>query len=272
MWGTFQTYYSSQQPSLASGSAISWIGSVQSFLLLFVGALCGRAFDLGYSKVMTWTGTVVITAALLLTSFSGEFGQDSDSGNQVYYQVLLSQGILLGLGMGLTLVPPVAIVASYFKRRRSLTTSIVTVGGSIGGVVYPIVFRRLVGVIGFHWSMRAFALIVCMGLVSACLILKQRMDIIDRTTKIEEHQGVIQTLVGALKFLKGITWGDWPYLVYVFAMLWTSMGLYCPFFYIERFTIDAGMDMHGLDTVYLISIMNAGGAFGRLVAGLLADV
>ncbi|KAF8420469.1 major facilitator superfamily domain-containing protein [Tirmania nivea] len=270
MWGTFQTYYSSQTPPLATGSAISWIGSIQSFLLLLVGALCGRPFDLGYSRSMMWSGAVIITAALLLTSLSGEFGQGN--GNQVYYQVLLSQGIMAGLGMGLTLVPQVAIVASYFKRKRSLTIGIVTVGGSVGGVVYPIVFRRLVDKIGFHWSMRTLALIVFIGLMSSALILKQRKDIIDRSVKCDdEPQGFLARLLGALRFLKGITWGDWPYLVFVCSMFWLSMGLYCPFFYIERFTIDIGIDMHGLDTAYLVSFMNSGGAFGRIISGLLAD-
>jgi len=270
MWGTFQTYYSSQTPPLASSSAISWIGSIQTFLLLFIGALLGRLFDLGYSRPMLWSGTVIITAALLLTSLTGEFGQGN--GNQVYYQVLLSQGVMAGLGMGLILVPPATIVAGYFKRKRSLTTSMVTAGGSVGGVVYPVVFRRLVANIGFHWSMRVLALIVFIGLMLSSLILKQREDIIDRPVKNDEPQGLLARLLGALMFLKYITWGDWPYLVFVCSTFWLTMALYCPFFYIERFTIDVGIDMHGLDTVYLVSIMNSGAVFGRILAGLLADM
>ena len=180
---------------------------------------------------------------------------------------------MAGLGMGLTLVPPVAIVAGYFKRKRSLTTSIVSAGGSVGGVVYPIVFRRLVAKIGFHWSVRVLALFVFIGLVSSSLILKQRKDIIDRPVKNDDvSQGLLARLLGALRFLRDIIWGDWPYLVLVCSIFWLTMALYCPYFYIERFIIDTRIDMHGLDTIYLVSIMNCGAVFGRIVSGLLADV
>lgn len=271
MWGTFQTYYSSQTPPLASESAISWIGSIQSFLLSIGAALCGRLFDLGYSRPMIWSGAVIIPAALLLTSLSGEFGQGSS--NQVYYQVLLSQGVMAGLGMGLTLVPQMATVASYFKRKRSLAIGIVTTGGSVGGVIYPIVFRLLMAKIGFHWSTRALALIAFIGLVSASLILKQRQDIINRPVNDDNGpQGFLVRLFSALRFLKSITWGDWAYLAFIWSVFWLAMALYCPFFYIERFTIDAGINMHGLNTTYLLSIMNFGGIFGRILSGLLADM
>lgn len=44
----FQAEYSAGLLSRSSQSAISWIGSIQAFLMLVVGVLCGRALDAGY--------------------------------------------------------------------------------------------------------------------------------------------------------------------------------------------------------------------------------
>jgi len=43
-WGIYQTYYSLEILKTSSSSTIAWIGSVQAFLLLFVGALTGPLY------------------------------------------------------------------------------------------------------------------------------------------------------------------------------------------------------------------------------------
>ena len=47
-FGVFQAEYSTGLLSTSSQSAISWIGSLQAFLMLVVGVVCGRAIDAGY--------------------------------------------------------------------------------------------------------------------------------------------------------------------------------------------------------------------------------
>jgi hypothetical protein len=47
-FGIFQAEYSTGFLSSSSESAISWIGSLQAFLMLIGGVLCGRALDAGY--------------------------------------------------------------------------------------------------------------------------------------------------------------------------------------------------------------------------------
>lgn len=50
-FGTFQSEYSTGLLSSSSQSSIAWIGSLQAFLMLVVGVLCGRALDAGYFYV-----------------------------------------------------------------------------------------------------------------------------------------------------------------------------------------------------------------------------
>ncbi|KAK1077661.1 hypothetical protein LTR48_008702, partial [Friedmanniomyces endolithicus] len=47
-FGTYQTYYETALLSSSSPSQISWIGSVQAFLLMVVSALGGPLYDAGY--------------------------------------------------------------------------------------------------------------------------------------------------------------------------------------------------------------------------------
>ena len=59
-YGVFQSYYSTALLASSSESAISWIGSIQAFLMLVVGVLCGRALDAGYYYSDIIAGTFLI--------------------------------------------------------------------------------------------------------------------------------------------------------------------------------------------------------------------
>ena len=91
-YGVFQTYYVSalgHQPS-----DISWIGSVQIFLLFFIGTFSGRMTDAGYFRIIFGVGTFLLVLGVFLTSFCTE-----------YWQVFLAQGVCTGLGNGLMFTP-----------------------------------------------------------------------------------------------------------------------------------------------------------------------
>ena len=88
-FGVFQTYYETGLLSHESPSDISWIGSIQAFLLLIVGAASGPTYDAGYFYALVWTGSFLIVFGIMMTSLCTQ-----------YWQVMLSQGICLGLGSG----------------------------------------------------------------------------------------------------------------------------------------------------------------------------
>src|SRR5690606_17366475 len=71
-----------------------------------------------------------------------------------YWQVLLSQGICIGLGAGCMVVPALSLLPQYFLKKRAVTTGIAVCGSSIGGVIYPIMFKNLIDKIGYGWTTR----------------------------------------------------------------------------------------------------------------------
>ncbi|EEH37890.2 hypothetical protein PAAG_00811 [Paracoccidioides lutzii Pb01] len=142
-YGSFQTYYEQQLLVGDSPSTISWIGSIQAFLLLFVGAVTGPLFDAGYTRMLAMGGWFLYSFGLMTTSISTEL-----------WQIMLSQVFCIGLGCGMVFVSCVAVLPQYFKRRRDLANGIAALGTGIGGMVYPVMFRQVQLKLGFAWATR----------------------------------------------------------------------------------------------------------------------
>jgi MFS family permease len=90
-----------------------------------------------------------------------------------YFQTFLSQGVGMGLGMGLMFIPALSITSHYFRKRRSVAIGYVFAGwkyrifsdptdnnknrsgSSIGGIIYPIMLNHLFhDKAGFAWAVR----------------------------------------------------------------------------------------------------------------------
>src|SRR5271155_5838612 len=103
-FGAFQTYYINILLPESSPSAISWIGSIQTFTLMFVGVLSGRLLDAGHLRIQLCAGIFLEVLGLVATSFSHR-----------YWHFLVSQGMCVGIGAGLLYLPSVAVPAQYFS-------------------------------------------------------------------------------------------------------------------------------------------------------------
>jgi len=185
-FGAFQTYYTHTLLPETSPSGISWIGSLQTFTLMFVGVLSGRLLDAGYLRTQLCAGIFLEVFGLMMSSISTK-----------YWQILVSQGICVGLGAGLLYLPSVAVPAQYFSSRIMLATGIVATGSSVGmsplshppiqvrltlrgvpttaGVVYPIMIRELTSKVYFPWTVRCLALIVLVTNCTSLALMRPRV-------------------------------------------------------------------------------------------------
>lgn len=92
-----------------------------------------------------------------------------------FWQLLLAQGLCTGLGNGLMFTPSLAVVSTYFKRRRALAFGITATGSATGGLIFPSMARQLLGRIGFSWTVRAMGLVQLVTLIAANLLLRPRI-------------------------------------------------------------------------------------------------
>ena len=60
------------------------------------------------------------------------------------------------------------------------------------------------------------------------------------------------------------------YVIFVFSAFVGFMGLYQPFFYVQTFAIEKHITNSNLG-FYVLAIMNATSAFGRIIPGILSD-
>lgn len=121
-FGVYQTYYESGELFNSSSSDISWIGSIQAFCVLAIGFITGPVFDRGHLRIL-----------LLIGSFGIVFGHMMLSLCTEYWQALLAQGFVIGLGGGCLFVPAVAIFPTYFKAKLGLVIGLAASGSSTGG-------------------------------------------------------------------------------------------------------------------------------------------
>lgn len=146
-FGVFQTYYVTRLGHPPSD--ISWVGSVQIFLLFFVGTFSGRATDAGLFKVSFITGSLLQLLGVFMTSLSTK-----------YWQLFLAQGLCAGLGNGLVFCPALALLATYFTKNRSVAIGIAACGSSTGGLIYPVIVQQLLPKIGFAWTVRVIGFVM----------------------------------------------------------------------------------------------------------------
>ena len=121
MYGVYQTFYESNILNSQTASNISWIGSIQAFLLFVGAAVAGPFFDMGYLRTLLLAGTFLTVFGMMMTSLC-----------ERYWEVLLAQGVTAGLGFGCLFLPSVGIVSQYFTTKKAFAFGIASTGSSIG--------------------------------------------------------------------------------------------------------------------------------------------
>jgi MFS family permease len=240
-FGVFQTYYESALPQ--SASTISWIGTFQAFLLVALGIVAGPVFDRGHFHALVLTGSFLTVFGLMMTSLATQ-----------YWQIFLAQALCVGLGTACLFLPGVALTATYFSSHRALAIGTVAAGGSIGSVIYPIVFFQLQPRIGFSWTARVIAFIA----LATCSVSVAVMR------PLNPPSGTRRAIVdpAALRNVK--------FWLFSLGLFLAFVGLYVPIFY----WILWAQHHAGVETAlsfYLLAVLNGSSTFGRIIPGLLAD-
>ena len=74
-FGDFQHFYETDYLASYNSSTISWIGTVQGSLTLFIGALAGPIFDKGYFMITLRTASVTLVFSWMMLSLSTQYYQ-----------------------------------------------------------------------------------------------------------------------------------------------------------------------------------------------------
>lgn len=246
-FGSFANYYKVTYIPATSVSAISWIGSIQTALLVTMGVVTGQLFDRGFFTSLIYTGAFLTSFAVMMLSLCTEF-----------FQILLAQGICIGLGAGMLFTPSMALVARSFRERRAIAMGVVACGAPTGGILYTLMFEQLIPKVGFAWTVRI------MGFVVVALFALALPLLLWRTTNLGDMgKGTKRKLVDYAAFT------DLPFWGYALSTSFLFMGYLVPFFFMPTFAV---VQLGSTQSVALYALITSQAASvpGRLIVAICA--
>jgi len=246
IWGVFQDAYTDSPSSSFRNVSVLKLG--------FVGG-CGMGFGFSFGPfsnilISKFGIRAPILLGVLLIVISFELASISHK----YWQILLSQGILFGIGISLSWIPSIALPSQWFKKRRSLASGIASSGTGISGVVLSPICQVLIDRTSVQWALRFLGFLsLVIGLIAVALV---------RQRGVAKKQ--VQYRVFDLTVFKIPGYG--LYLAFCFLQFF---GYVTPLFYIPSYCMAIGLSATQASGV--LSVTVALNAIGRIIAGFIAD-
>jgi hypothetical protein len=159
-YGVFQGYYTSDKQSMLppsaknNGALLAFVGTLGSGLTwggsVFVNPLLMRVegktlLGLEGRKWITTTGVLLISLGFGLASLSTEI-----------WHLLLTQGLLYGIGSSMIYFPILSIAPEYFDARRGSAMGFILSGTGVGGLTFSPSFQALLNRFGPRSTLLGF--------------------------------------------------------------------------------------------------------------------
>ncbi len=242
--GTYQAYLSTHQLKAQSESTTGWIFGIYAFLSFFCGIQIGPIFDAKGPRWLVFTGSVLMLASHLIMGVCTK-----------YWHFLVVIGVIGGMGTSLVFTPAIASIGHHFLRKRGQATGLAAAGGSMGGIVFPLILQALLPKIGWAWSTRVVALVNLMLLIVANVFI---------TARLPSRKATKENLLPDFRIFRD------PVLALTTAgIFFVEWGLFVPLTYLSSYALSNGVSESF--SYQLIAILNVGSCFGRYLPGFVAD-
>lgn len=229
----------------ASRGEIALVFSIAAFIFYSLGAIAGPLAD-------RWpTGKLV--AAGLVAMVAGYIAASQSTSLPMLYAVY---GVGVGLGIGLSYVPMIGAVQSWFIQKRARASGVATAGLGLGTLILPFAVGQLMPSIGWRGCFLALAAVVAVfGLPAATLIRRRHLG------------DAAASKPATLTPLEAWRRPNFPlfYLVIVLG----SFCTFIPYVHIVPAARDLGLSLD--EGTLLIALIGVGNVFGRFVLAGLGD-
>lgn len=241
--GIYQAYLSTNQLASHGESEIGWIFGLYVFISFGAGIQIGPVFDAHGPRWLILAGSLLTLLSLLLLGVCTQ-----------YWHFLLVFGVLGGFGTSLIFNPTISAIGHYFFVKRGTATGIAACGGSIGGVIFPLMLQRCFATLGWAWATRIQAL-VCLVLLVLCNLLVR--------SRLPGKPG--QSVTPDLRIFRRPS-----FLLVTVGTYFLEWGLFVPITYLTANALASGA-MSPTFAYQIIAIFNAGSTLGRWAPGYIAD-
>ncbi|KIJ57248.1 hypothetical protein M422DRAFT_198681 [Sphaerobolus stellatus SS14] len=244
-YGVYQAEYLLNQFPHASAELISFIGAICTTFTLVLGIPIGRMIELYGFRIVTIGGTVLLSIGLLTAGFC-----------KTVPSLLVTQGIVAGIGAGAMFIPANTVPAQWFSTRRSLAIGIASAGSGVGGIFWAFVLRTIIGRLGYQWALWISAAIAAFLNFIALFFFKVRTN--PRSVR-------QKSIWSGLKLFK-----DPKFVTLYCASALTVFGYLVPYFYVPTYA-QTQLQASATTGAILAAIIDLGMAIGRVLLGLMAD-
>lgn len=235
--------------------------SVQSLLLYCGAAVLGFGLDRYDVRQLFFLATALVGVGLAGTGLTSS-----------YLGLLLTYGLLTGIGFSILMVVSYVTPVLWFARRRGIAVGIATSGAGVGMVVAPPAAQYLIGLYGWQPAYVVISVLVVVALSVAGLLVAGRPARIevDRTVEFDEasHDRTNGSPRDQIASVKNVV-QTWPFALFFLAYL----AAYVPPFaltvnfveYAESVGLGEGIG------VLSLSVVGATNALGKPLFGYVAD-
>ncbi|KAH9873317.1 hypothetical protein J1614_005715, partial [Plenodomus biglobosus] len=241
---TYQAYLSIHQLHDYSDSSTGWIFSIYISLTFLCSIFVGPIFDAHGSRVLVLVGSALMMLSIMLMGVCTE-----------YYQFLIIFGILGGVGTSLVVTPATTAIGHFFMTTRGYATGIACTGGSVGGIIFPLMLEALFPK-GWGWATRIQGFVFLILLTLANLLIRVRLKPTANAKLFPLPDPRIFKQVDFLIITVGAFFLEW--------------GLFVPVTYLTSYCINSGA-FSPTFAYQVIAIYNSTSTVGRWLSGWLAD-
>jgi MFS family permease len=242
-YGVFLSYYLSHDYFPNTGPlTYAFIGGLSISMALLIAPLATRCIHSYGTRTTLYIGVFLETLSLIASSFT-----------RTKYQIILSQGICFGFGMGFLFIGSVGIIAQWFTTRRSVANAIAAAGSGLGGLMYSLIAQRCIDTLGLPWAFRILGLCSLVVNLTASTLLR------DRNTAVGSKQiGFDRRILRRPEFLFMQGWAFFSLLGYVILL-----------FSVASYAVSIGLSAQ--QGTIVSALLNLGQMLGRPFVGLSSD-
>ncbi|KAL6241341.1 hypothetical protein RBB50_011814 [Rhinocladiella similis] len=169
------------------------------------------------------------------------------------WHLYLSQGALVGLGVGFVYVPSIAVLSQWFARRRSLANGISAAGSGIGGLIFSFATGDMINHLSIAWALRVTGAVAFLAILLAAIFLRDRNNII----RPQQHP-----------FDLDLAWRAEVLLLLAWAFL-SMLGYIALLYSLSDYSISIGLSRQ--QATQVTAFLNMGTALGRPFIGVASD-
>lgn len=193
-------------------------------------------------NVPIFFGVFIFTSGFVAASFATKI-----------WHLYLSQGVLVGVGVGFAWIPANALIPHWFTTKRSLANGICAAGSGLGGLIMCFATQAMLQSIGLAWALRVTACIVFTVLSLAAVLIRQCHLKEEPIQKMFDWRLLKRYRVNLLL--------AWSFV--------TMFGYITLMFSLSDYTLSIGRTHSDAATV--AAVLNLGAALGRPLIGQVSD-